>query len=98
MRVLKWIVDRVNGKVDAAESPFGQMPRHQDLNWRGLDFHADDFSGIMDIDRGRGLEEADSQKELFDSFEDRLPPEMETQRQALKNRLAKSPDQWQVAS
>ena len=52
----------------------------------------------MDIDRGRGLEEADSQKELFDSFEDRLPPEMETQRQALKNRLAKSPDQWQVAS
>ena len=98
MRVLNWIVDRVNGEVDAAESPFGHMPRHQDLNWRGLDFHVDDFSGIMDIDRARGLEEAEAQTELFESFEDRLPPEMETQRQALKDRLTKSSDQWQVAS
>ncbi|MDG2032603.1 MAG: phosphoenolpyruvate carboxykinase (GTP) [Rhodospirillales bacterium] len=97
MRVLNWIVDRVNGNIDAVESPFGQMPRHQDLNWRGLDFHAEDFSGIMDIDRDRGLEEADAQTELFDSFEDRLPPEMETQRQALKDRLAESPHQWHVA-
>ena len=98
MRVLNWIVDRVNREVDAAESPFGHMPRHQDLNWRGLDFHVDDFSGIMDIDRARGLEEAEAQTELFESFEDRLPPEMEIQRQALKDRLTKSSDQWQVAS
>ncbi len=90
MRVLNWIVDRVNGKVDALESPFGQMPRHQDLNWSGLDFHADDFNDIMDIDRDKGLEEVDAQTELFDSFEDRLPVEMETQRQALKDRLGKS--------
>ena len=72
------------------------MPRHQDLNWHGLDFHVDDFSDIMDIDRARGLEEAEAQTELFESFEDRLP-EIETQRQALKERLAKSSDQWQVA-
>ena len=79
-------------------STWKSNPRHQDLNWRGLDFHVDDFSGIMDIDRARGLEEAEAQTELFESFEDRLPPEMETQRQALKDRLNKSSDQWQVAS
>ena len=38
LRVMQWIVDRVNGKADAVESPFGFMPRHQDLNWKGLDF------------------------------------------------------------
>ena len=35
MRVMQWIVGRVNGKADAVESPFGFMPRHQDLNWTG---------------------------------------------------------------
>ncbi len=97
MRVLNWIVDRVTGKTDAVESPFGYMPRHKDLNWSGLEFQSDEFSGIMDIDKAKGLEEADAQKELFDSFEDRLPPEMEAQRQALKSRLHQAPDQWQVA-
>ena len=96
MRVLNWIVDRVNGQGEAAESPFGMMPRHQDLNWSGLDFEAGDFSGIMDIDREKGLEEAEAQKELFDSFADRLPPEMEAQRQALKERLDKAPTTWLV--
>ncbi len=97
MRVLAWIVNRVNGIAEAVESPFGMMPRHQDLIWDGLDFAADDYSGIMDIDREKGLEEAEAQKELFDSFEDRLPPEMEAQRQALKERLSSAPVVWQIS-
>ena len=97
MRVLAWIVNRVNGSADAVESPFGMMPRHQDLIWDGLDFAADEYSGIMNIDRERGLEEAEAQKELFDSFEDRLPPEMEAQRQELKERLDKAPEVWQIS-
>ncbi len=97
MRVLAWIVNRVNGSADAVESPFGMMPRHQDLIWDGLDFAADEFSGIMNIDREKGLEEAEAQKELFDSFEDRLPPEMEAQRQELKERLDKAPEVWQIS-
>jgi phosphoenolpyruvate carboxykinase (GTP) len=97
MRVLAWIVNRVNGSADAVESPFGMMPRHQDLIWDGLDFAADEYSGIMNIDREKGLEEAEAQKELFDSFEDRLPPEMEAQRQELKERLDKAPEVWQIS-
>ena len=96
MRVLKWIVDRVNGRAEAVESPFGRMPRHQDLNWQGLDFKSDVYDGLMAIDRDKGREEAESQKELFDSFADRLPPEMESQRQALLTRLADAPSVWRV--
>ncbi|MGA7385796.1 MAG: phosphoenolpyruvate carboxykinase (GTP), partial [Methylocella sp.] len=41
MRVLKWIVERVRGHGYAVESPLGWMPRHEDIEWNGLDFPAD---------------------------------------------------------
>jgi len=96
MRVLKWIIDRVQGRAEAAESPFGFMPRHQDINWRGLDFRSDTYDRLMTIDRDKGLGEAESQKELFASFADRLPPEMEAQRRALLARLDDAPAIWRV--
>ncbi|MBT7956405.1 MAG: phosphoenolpyruvate carboxykinase (GTP), partial [Rhodospirillaceae bacterium] len=81
MRVLNWIVDRVNGKEDAAESPFGYMPSYQDINWQGLDdFAAETFNEIMDIDREAGKREVEELKGYFEIFEDRLPEEMEVQR------------------
>ena len=40
MRVLKWIIERIQGRTGAIESPLGWMPRYQDLNWKGLE----DFS------------------------------------------------------
>jgi phosphoenolpyruvate carboxykinase (GTP) len=97
MRVLKWIVDRVNGRGEALEGPFGYMPRHQDLNWRGLDFQSDTYERLMAIDREKGRAEAESQKELFASFADRLPPEMEAQRKALLTRLDSAPAVWRVS-
>ena len=96
MRVLEWIVDRVIGRVDAVEGPFGLMPRYQDLNWAGLDFTPADFSNITDIDREAGQQEAEAQRQLFDSFEDRLPPALERQRQAFAARLERSPKVWRV--
>ena len=96
MRVLQWIVDRVRGRATAVESPFGLMPRHQDLNWKGLDFGAGQFHSIMDIDRNEGLNEAANQKELFDWFGDRLPSEMERQRRSLAQRLESAPALWRA--
>ena len=98
MRVLNWIVDRVNGKEEAAESPFGYMPTYQDINWNGLDnFAADTFSEIMDIDREAGKQEVEELKGYFETFEDRLPEEMEVQRQAFSERLDATPEVWRIS-
>ena len=97
MRVLKWIVDRVRGRAtEVAESPFGYSPRYQDLNWSGLNFPADKFAQIMDIDRKEAEAEAKDQEELFNRFGDRLPDEIEQQRIALLKRLENSPDVWRI--
>ncbi len=98
MRVLNWIVDRVNGKEEAAESPFGYMPTYQDINWNGLDdFAADTFSEIMDIDREAGKREVEELKGYFEIFENRLPAEMEVQRQAFSERLDAAPEVWRIS-
>ena len=98
MRVLNWIVDRVNGKEEAAESPFGYMPTYQDINWNGLDdFAADTFSEIMDIAREAGKQEVEELKGYFETFEDRLPEEMEVQRQAFSERLDAAPEVWRIS-
>ncbi|MBP2300476.1 phosphoenolpyruvate carboxykinase (GTP) [Azospirillum picis] len=97
MRVLKWIVDRVRGRAnDVAESPFGYSPRYQDLNWSGLNFPADKFAKIMDIDRKEAEAEAKDQEELFNRFGDRLPDEIEQQRNALLKRLESIPEVWRI--
>ncbi len=98
MRVLKWIVDRVNGKKEAAESPFGYMPTYQDINWSGLEnFTSETFDTIMDIDREAGQKEVAELENYFATFEDRLPPEIENQRLEFNKRLSLAPLVWRIS-
>ena len=97
MRILNWVVDRVNGKEEAAESPFGHMPKYQDINWTGLEeFGRENFEEVMNINRQAGKREVQEIKSYFETFEDRLPTEMEEQRMAFDARLENSPELWRV--
>ena len=97
MRVLKWIVDRVHGRGYAVESPLGFMPRHDDIEWNGLDFPADKFYDLMAVGRDAGAAEAQAHEEQFDQFIDRLPEEFIFERELLRSRLRRSPDRWELA-
>jgi phosphoenolpyruvate carboxykinase (GTP) len=96
MRVLKWIVDRVNGKGYGIESPLGWMPRHEDVNWKGLDFARERFQELMAVTKESGTLEAHAHEELFDRFYDRLPKEFIYERELLRSRLWRSPDRWEL--
>ena len=97
MRVLRWILDRVQGKGYAVESPFGWMPRYEDLQWEGIDYDKNKFHELMSIGREAGTAEAHAHEVLFDRFFDRLPKEFIYERQLLRSRLWRSPDHWELA-
>jgi len=97
LRVLKWIVDRVRGRVSGVESPIGYMPRHRDIHWEGMDFDPETFYELMSVDREAASQEARAHEELFDRFFDRLPKEFVHLRELLKSRLWRSPKKWELA-
>jgi phosphoenolpyruvate carboxykinase (GTP) len=96
LRVLKWIVDRVQGRCVGIESPLGVMPRHQDIHWEGLEFDPQTFYKLMSVDVENAKREATSHEELFDKFYDRLPKEFVLHRELLKSRLWRSPSVWRL--
>jgi len=97
MRVLSWILERVEGRGYGVESPLGWMPRHQDIPWQGVDFPERAFYDLMSISRDAAAAEVRLHEELFDLFLDRLPKEFVFERELLKSRLWRSPTRWELA-
>jgi phosphoenolpyruvate carboxykinase (GTP) len=87
MRVLKWIVDRVRGRVLAKETPIGWMPRYEDFDWRGLDMSREQFEELQAVDSALWRREVIQHEELFIELHDNLPPEMIYERELLICRL-----------
>ena len=95
MRVLKWIVGRINGSASSVESPIGWMPRYEDIDWTGIqNFDHADFDKIMAIDREPWKKELLSHEELFSSFYDKLPKEFIFMKELLLSALWRSPEHF----
>jgi len=86
-RVLKWIVERVNGRAAAVETPIGFEPQYKDLDWSGAKFSKEEFDQVMSFDRDAWTTEVVSQEELFFKLRDRLPKQLINERQQLISRL-----------
>jgi phosphoenolpyruvate carboxykinase (GTP) len=86
-RVLKWIVERVNGRAAAVETAIGLVPRYADLDWAGAKFSKEEFEQVMSFDREAWTTEVVSQEELFFKLRDRLPKQLINERQQLISRL-----------
>ncbi len=98
LRVLKWIVDRVRGRVAAVEGPLGKMPYYEDLPWAGLKFSKEEFAQLSSVDREAGLKEAAGQKAFLEQFAKikKLPEEFEHEQRLLALRLERSEKEWAV--
>ena len=88
MRVLMWIIDRCEDKVDAVESPIGYLPKAEDLNLEGLeDVTLDTIRELLDVDRELWLEDVANVREFYAKIGDRVPKEFYTELDALEARL-----------
>jgi phosphoenolpyruvate carboxykinase (GTP) len=85
-RVLKWIVQRVNGEAHASETALGWMPRYADIDWSGLEFSREDWRELMKIDKETLMVQTLGHEELFLKLWDHMPKEMAWQRDLLISR------------
>jgi phosphoenolpyruvate carboxykinase (GTP) len=83
MRVLQWVVNRVKGAVSGQETIFGTVPHYDDISWNGMAYDKSTFDKLMSIDLDNSRREFEDQVKLFTEFGDKLPPELESQRQAM---------------
>jgi phosphoenolpyruvate carboxykinase (GTP) len=87
MRVLKWIVDRVRGRVRAKETPIGWLPRYEDIHWKGLDYPKAKFDELQVVNSEAWKKEVVGHEELFISLHSHLPSELVYERELLICRL-----------
>ncbi|MCZ2090648.1 MAG: phosphoenolpyruvate carboxykinase domain-containing protein, partial [Burkholderiales bacterium] len=87
MRVLKWMIDRVEGRAAGQPTMFGVAPRHDEINWSGLSFSPAQFDTVTRIDADVWAQEFALHDELFTKLAQGLPPELLATRQALAQRL-----------
>ena len=86
-RVLKWMCERVSGKVGADETPIGLVPKKGDLDTDGLGVSAEDMKELMSIDVKEWKAEIPDIENHFSKFEGRLPERLKKQLEEFRKRL-----------
>ncbi len=90
MRVLKWIVDRAEGKVGGQETMLGWVPKAGDFDLAGLDIEPDVVNQATSIDMGQWKTELESLEDFFQLFGESMPRTLLLERQLLLSRLGQS--------
>ena len=88
MRVLKWMIDRLEGQAQGADNIFGVSPTYDEINWAGLDFSPAQFDTVTRFDKAAWTEELALHQTLFQQLAHHLPTGLEQTRTAIGQRLA----------
>jgi phosphoenolpyruvate carboxykinase (GTP) len=73
IRVLEWILARLEGEVGAEETPLGLLPSPGDMTLSGLDISDAQWEELFHIDPASQLIEASDASDYLDGFSDRVP-------------------------
>ncbi|MEO0577184.1 MAG: phosphoenolpyruvate carboxykinase domain-containing protein, partial [Pseudomonadota bacterium] len=73
LRVLRWMIDRCEGRVGAQQSPIGLLPHASDIDVADLDIQDDSMAALMSIDPSDWLTEMEAISSYLDSYGQRLP-------------------------
>ena len=87
LRVLKWIVDRIEENVPAVETIAGLAPQPADLDITGLNITPADLAAVLNVDADEWRSEVPLISEWFEKISDKLPTEMIAEFETLKSQL-----------
>lgn len=87
IRILEWIINRCEGKVDANEVEIGYIPNAEDINIEGLDVTIDDVKEMLSVEKDLWKTEAEGIEEFYAKFGSKLPAELKTSLETLKKNI-----------
>jgi len=88
MRVLKWMIDRLEGKAQGEETLFGVAPQYAEITWNGISFSADQFKTVTHIDKAAWVEELQLHNTHFEQLAYHMPKALLDTKSQLESRLA----------
>ena len=88
MRVLAWMIDRIEGKAAGVDQPFGVSPTYGEINWTGLNFSEQQFNTVTSFDKAAWTDELKLHDELFTKLAYHLPKELSETKDKLAKRIA----------
>ena len=89
LRVLDWIIQRCQNKIDAKETPIGYVPIKGDIDTSGLDITDENLDALFTIDPDQWLAEMNEIKEYFNEFGERLPKQLLNEHAKVVDSLSK---------
>ncbi len=89
-RVLRWVFERCDGRVNAIDTPIGRLPGPNDLDTKGLDVSSTNIAKLLSVDVDGWIGEVSSIRSHFDKFGDRLPQGLTDELNKLEERLRKA--------
>jgi phosphoenolpyruvate carboxykinase (GTP) len=88
MRVLKWMIDRIEDQAQGQEHFYGRSPAYEEFNWQGLPFSSAQFQSVTSIDKELWLDELKLHDTLFEQLGTRLPQALRETRQRIEKLLS----------
>jgi len=87
-RVIKWMMDRIEGKVGANETAIGLLPKEGDIDIAGLDVSKETMNKLSNVDKENWKKEIVMIEEFYKQFGDKMPKELNNKLDELKKKLA----------
>ena len=89
LRVLRWIIDRCEGRIDARETPIGLLPNAGDIDTSELDISAETMQALTTIDPGQWQTELENIAEYLGEYGDRVPQALLDEHRRVAAEIAK---------
>ena len=88
MRVLKWMIERIEGTAQGTDNVMGVTPSYKDLTWTGLPFTEQQFETVTSTDKAAWTQELALHTELFAQLQHHLPKALLDTKAVIEKRLA----------
>jgi len=87
LRVIRWVLERAFGEVEANECEIGLVPKAEDIDISGLDMSREALAELLAVDKELWQAECEGIREFYGKFGDKLPAKLMEELEKLESNL-----------